>query len=105
MEAETPSRRLLGLPRQRVLGLEVAVAAGRRSRLLGLAGLSRELAGAGLLIPRCRSVHTFGMRFALDVHFLDGDGLPLAAWLGVTPCRVVWCRRAEAVLEVPSPAS
>ena len=41
------------------------------SRLLGLALLRREHAGAGLLIPRCRSVHTFGMRFPIDVLFLD----------------------------------
>ena len=25
------------------------------------------------MLPRCRWIHTFGMRFALDVVFLDGD--------------------------------
>ena len=37
---------------------------------VGLA-LRREPPPHALLIPRCRSVHTFGMRFAIDVAFLD----------------------------------
>ena len=49
------------------------MATGFRSRLLGLALLGRERAGPGLLIPRCRSVHTFGMRFPIDVAFCDHD--------------------------------
>ncbi len=72
------SARLQGLPRARAFGREVAVAVGPRARLLGLAGLDREQAGAGLLIPRCSSVHTFWMRFELDLVFLDREGAPLA---------------------------
>ena len=56
------------------VGREVPVATGFRARLLGLACLDREEAGPGLLIPRCASVHTFGMRFALDLVFLDATG-------------------------------
>src|SRR5262245_52399763 len=62
VRVETPHR-FRGLERTELLGLEVPVATSRRSRLLGLALLRRERAGPGLLIPRCRSVHTFGMRF------------------------------------------
>ena len=61
------------LERAELLGFDVPVATTRLSRLLGLALLGRERAGAGLLIPRCRSVHTLGMRFPLDLLFLDGD--------------------------------
>src|SRR5258706_2896706 len=86
------------LPRRRVVGLLVPVATGRRSRLLGLAWLDRERAGAGLLIPRCASVHTFGMRFPLDLRFLDRDGAVLAVRRGVPPCRLARCRGADAVL-------
>ena len=57
----------VALERSGLLGLEVPVATTRLSRLLGLALLRRRRAGAGLLIPRCRSVHTFGMRFPLDL--------------------------------------
>jgi uncharacterized protein len=56
----------------------------------------------GLLIPRCSSVHTFGMRFELDVYFLGGRGELLAVWPGIPARRVIFCRGAEAVLEIPA---
>jgi uncharacterized protein len=96
------SARLRRLPRRHVGGLLVPVATGFRSRLLGLAGLSPASAGAGLLIPDCASVHTLGMRFHLDLVFLDRRGEPLAVRRAVPPARLVRCPGAEAVLEVPS---
>lgn len=78
------------------------VAATPLARLRGLAGLARLPAGHGLLIPRCRSVHTFGMRFALDIVFLDADGLPVERRTNVAPGRLVGCRAASAVLELPA---
>jgi hypothetical protein len=63
--------------------------------------LDREEAGAGLLIPRCSSVHTFGMRFPLLIVFLDRRGSPLAMrHLG--PRRFARHRHAHAVLEIPA---
>jgi uncharacterized membrane protein (UPF0127 family) len=80
----------------------IRVARGFRARLLGLSGIERGEAGGGLLIPRCASVHTFGMRFALDVFFLDGAGEVLAVRRAVPPRRIVWHRGAAAVLEIPA---
>jgi uncharacterized protein len=97
----TPSR-LRGLRTASVLGREVPVAHGLPARLLGLALLSRERAGPGLLIPRCSAIHSFGMRFRLDVVFLDADLKPLRRVCGLAPCRLAGCRGAAAVLEVPS---
>ena len=94
--------RLRELPRRRACGRVVPVAHGLRARLLGLAWLDRGEAGPGLLIPRCRSVHTFGMRFELDVVFLDGSGRPLAVRRRVPPRRFAWQRGAAAVLEIPA---
>lgn len=96
------ARRLRRLPTALVLGRRVPVALDRRSRLLGLAGLARRRAGAGLLIPGCRSVHTFGMRFALDLVFLDERLRPVGLRSRVLPNRVAWFRRARAVLELPA---
>jgi uncharacterized protein len=79
---------------------EVPVAGGIGSRLLGLALLRRRRAGPGLLIPRCRSVHTAGMLFRLDITFLDRRGRPLRELRGVAPFRVASCPGAESVLEV-----
>ncbi|HKH40550.1 MAG TPA: DUF192 domain-containing protein [Solirubrobacterales bacterium] len=95
--------RFRALERRRLLGFDVPVATTRLSRLLGLALLSRERAGAGLLIPGCRSVHTVGMRFRLDLLFLDREGLVIEFCRDVPPGRVFRCRRAAAVLELPSP--
>jgi hypothetical protein len=72
------------------------------SRLLGLALLRSERAGEGLLIPRCRSVHTFGMRFALDVTFLDADGKAIATRPRLPAGRIVREPAAAAVLEIPA---
>jgi uncharacterized protein len=73
-----------------------------RTRLRGLAWRWRSQAGPGLLIPRCSSVHTFGMRFELDVYFLDRDGRVLSARRRLPPRRVVWHCGAAAVLEIPA---
>ena len=97
-----PARRLRQLPSVIVLGREVTVASTRYARLFGLAHLSMDEAGPGLLIPRCRSVHTFGMRFALDLVFLDRDGRPCSVRRGVPARRLAWDRRASAVLELPA---
>jgi uncharacterized protein len=85
------------------VGFEVPLATTRLSRLLGLALLSRERAGPGLLIPRCRSVHTLGMLFHLDLLFLDSGGRVIELRRDVPPGRVIRCREAAAVLELPSP--
>jgi uncharacterized membrane protein (UPF0127 family) len=85
-----------------VLGLEVPVATNLRSRLLGLAYLDCAEAGTGLLIPRCSCVHTFGMRFDLDLYFLDARRKVVAARRALRPRRVAFCGEAAAVLEVPA---
>jgi uncharacterized membrane protein (UPF0127 family) len=73
------------------------------SRLRGLSRCDRAAAGPGLLIPRCASVHTFGMRFPLDLFFLDAEDRVLSVRRRVPPRRIAWQRGARAVLEIPSP--
>ncbi|MEA2412847.1 MAG: uncharacterized protein QOC77_3408 [Thermoleophilaceae bacterium] len=83
-------------------GLVVHAAVSIRARLLGLAWLREVPPGHALLIPRCRSVHTFGMRFPLDIVFLDERGQSLRTERDVKRRRVLACRGAVAVLELPS---
>ncbi len=97
----SPSR-FTRLPRRATVGREVPVAVGFRPRFVGLAHLDRADAGPGLLLPRCSSVHTFGMRFALDIYFLGPGGEVLAVRRAVPPRRVVGHRGASAVLEIPA---
>jgi uncharacterized membrane protein (UPF0127 family) len=69
-------------------------------RLRGLLGRSSLPAGEGMLIRRESSVHTFFMRFAIDVVFLDADGRVLRVDANVGPWRLKACRRARSVLEL-----
>jgi uncharacterized membrane protein (UPF0127 family) len=104
MRHSSTSPRFIGAPTVAIGGVEVPVAVGARARLLGLAWLELEEAGAGLLIPRCSSVHTFGMRFALDLVFLDSRRRPLATRRALPPRRFAARRGAAAVLELPASA-
>jgi len=101
MEQKVPLR-LRGLGSVETPVCRVPVASSLPSRLLGLALLRRERAGPGLLLTRCRSVHTFGMRFRLDVHFIDATGREVRVARAVPPGRIMFERRAASVLEVPS---
>jgi uncharacterized membrane protein (UPF0127 family) len=96
------SPRFNGLARREAAGVPVPVAGTFRTRLLGLALLKRANAGAGLLIPRCRCVHTFGMRFDLDLVFLDAEGREIRRDQAVPSCRVALEWGADAVVEFPS---
>ncbi len=90
------------LRRRTVAGVRVPVASGFAARLLGLALLGRERAGEGLLLPHCRSVHTAGMRFPLDVVFLDDTERVIRIAQAVPPWRLVREPDAAAVLELPA---
>lgn len=79
--------------------MEIAVA---RSFLARLRGLALRGPGPALLLPRCRSIHTFGMRFPLHLVWLDRDGRVLGIDRRVPPNRVRSRRDAAAVLEVPA---
>jgi uncharacterized membrane protein (UPF0127 family) len=73
------------------------VAEGRASKARGL--LWRDGIDGVLVIENCRSVHTFGMRFELDVAFLDADGIVLKT-VHLRPRRTTGLvLRARSVLE------
>jgi uncharacterized membrane protein (UPF0127 family) len=80
-------------------GLRVARAERRPERMRGLAKLDAMPLGYALHIPRCRSVHTFTMRFALDLIWLDRDGRPVRVDRAVPPNRMKLCVRARSVVE------
>jgi uncharacterized membrane protein (UPF0127 family) len=84
--------------------LPIIVADTPITRLRGLLG-HRTPPPFALRLERCRCVHTFGMRFALDLHWLGADGATLRTDRAVAPGRVRACRRARAVVEVPVGAS
>lgn len=72
-----------------------------RARALGLAGLRAPPGAVALHLPACRAVHTFGMRFVLDLVWLDAGGKPVRVDRDVPPRRLRACRRARSVIEGP----
>ncbi|MFM1987637.1 MAG: hypothetical protein RJA99_594 [Pseudomonadota bacterium] len=70
------------------------------ARLKGLLGDTPLPPGHGLLLERCRAIHTVGMRRAIDVVFLAGDGAVIDLRRGLGAGRIAACRRAAAVLEL-----
>ena len=81
-------------------GLTLLVAADRRARRRGLARIDALPPGHALLLVRCRSIHTIGMRFALDLLWLDGNGALVRLDEAVAPRRLRTCRSARSVIEV-----
>jgi uncharacterized membrane protein (UPF0127 family) len=89
-----------GLPRRELSNGRVVIeAATHRSRRRGLARLDALPADRALHIPQCPSVHTFGMRFALDLIWLARDGSVVRVDRGVPRARMRLCVRARSVIE------
>jgi uncharacterized protein len=86
-----------------VVGKRIRVAETGLTRIVGLLGEHELLPGDGLLIVPSQGVHTWGMRFPIDIAVLDGDWKVIATRRDLRPfrmTRVFW--RAAAVLELPS---
>jgi len=71
----------------------------RRKGLLGRDGLA---AGQGLWIVPCEAVHTFAMRFPIDLVYLDRRRRVLKVRHSVPPGRISACLRAHSVIELPA---
>ena len=79
---------------------EVLSANSTVQRMRGLLGRDGLTPGAAMLIQPCGSIHTFGMRFAIDVIFLDRSDQVVKVSLGVKPSRMAFGGfRARKVLE------
>ena len=65
--------KIINKTRNTVLGKDVNIADSPFSRMKGLLGKREFSKGQALLIKPCNSIHTFFMRFSIDVLFLDRD--------------------------------
>lgn len=82
-----------------VPGWRITVARGPVARARGLLG-RRGLPGRCGLWLRTRSVHTVGMRFALDLVWIDRDGAVVRVDRNVGPGRIRSCVAACGVVEL-----
>jgi uncharacterized protein len=90
------------LTRQTVLGTEVEVAGSGQTRRKGLLGRTGLEPGGGLWIVPCESVHTFFMRFPIDLVYLDRKNRVRKVRHAVGPWRLSVCLTAHSILELPA---
>lgn len=89
----------------RDMGCDVAVARSFMQRALGLLARPPLTPRQALWITRCDSVHTVGMRYAIDVVFLSRSCQVLRVAHAVPPLRFRLCRGAAAVVELRAGAA
>ena len=94
------------LPDGEVLARRVVWARSARSRARGLIGRPPLADGEALVLTPGRQVHTFGMRYAIDVVFCDADWRVRRVVRGLRPRRVTrWVARTRYLVELPYGAS
>ncbi len=70
-------------------------------RMIGLMFKEEKSVATGLFIDPCKSIHTFFMKFALDVAFIDSKGKVVKVIYAMKPWRLTRTYfTASAVLEV-----
>ena len=85
-----------------VVGTDISVADGSLTRLVGLMGRRGLDPGHGLLITPSSGVHTFGMRFPIDVVGLNADMVVVGLWPELKPYRLSGISlKIKSVLELP----
>lgn len=94
--------RVVNTRHNRELGSRIQLADRWLARLRGMLAKPAPGPGEGLLLTPCSSVHMYGMRFALDIAFLDKRGVVIAVYPSLAPgSRTRWHRSATHALELP----
>src|SRR6188768_3049543 len=89
---------------RRIVARVLLTAFDSTSRRTGLLGRDSLPDGSALIIAPCQAIHTFTMRFAIDVAFVSRDGRVLKVRQAVPPRRIAVALRAFAVIELPAGA-
>ena len=87
--------------RDTVLGDAVDVADSSETRRTGLLKHERLEPGHGLWIVPCESVHTFFMKFAIDLVYVGKDKKVRKVRHAVPAWRLSMCLTARSILELP----
>ena len=95
----------VNLTKGSVVARKLRVARNFIERFRGLIGSKPLADGEGFLIPHCQGIHTFGMRFKIDVIYLDRNGKALGLYPGMRPNQFgPVCFGSHFVLELPEGA-
>jgi uncharacterized protein len=94
---------LRDITRATTVGTRITIADTSLTRLIGLVGKRRLDSGCGLLIRPSSGIHTFGMRFSIDVVALNKSLQVLKVWHRLAPFRVTSIHlKTHSVLELPA---
>ncbi len=85
-----------------VVARAVEIADSRATRRRGLLGRDGLPAGTAFIITLCKGVHTIGMRFAIDVVFIDGNGTVRKIVRNMAPRRLAFSPMASLAIESES---
>jgi uncharacterized protein len=88
--------------RDTLLGQAVEIADTSAKRRTGLLKHDRLEPGHGLWIVPCESVHTFFMKFAIDLVYVDKKHIVRKVRNAVPPWRLSACLSAHSILELPA---
>jgi hypothetical protein len=88
---------LRNLTRHRSIAARVLRAVSLWERGAGLLALPPLQAGEALWLEPCGSIHTWGMRYAIDVVFLSRELRVLAVWRNVRPWGIAWAPRGTQI--------
>jgi uncharacterized membrane protein (UPF0127 family) len=95
--------RALNTRNDKELASNVVVAERILDRMKGLIGKDGLYEGEALWIRPCKSIHTIGMRFPIDVVFLDFDNRVVESREKMPPFRLTRTYlKASTVLELPA---
>jgi len=90
------------LTRNTTVATDVRWARSATERTRGLLDWKAIDEGQALVISPCNSIHMFGMRFPIDVLFVDKDGRVVRAIEGLKPWRLTRIYfRARHTIELP----
>lgn len=96
-------KKLINLSNETVIASNVSEAFTFFKRLKGLMFSDELHSGTGLHIKPCRSVHTYFMKYAIDILYVDVNGTVVAVDEGLQPGEVGRrYKKAVAVVELPN---
>jgi uncharacterized membrane protein (UPF0127 family) len=94
--------RVRNVNRDAVIAESAGIASNSRERRTGLLKHTCLPEGEGLFIAPCEAIHTFGMKFPIDVLFLDRHRRIVKVRERIPRGRISLCMTADSVLELPA---
>ena len=102
LKAPTLPHRLRNVRNGQILAVSLIPAFDSKSRRSGLLRYETFADGSAMLIAPSNAVHTFFMRFPIDIVFADRKGLIVKTCAAVKPWRIAAAVRGSVVIELPA---